>query len=35
VFGVQQREKETNMLNCNLGDLPLKYLGIASEYGGF
>lgn len=30
VFGVQQDEKErlANMLNCVLGELPLKYLGI-------
>jgi hypothetical protein len=30
VFGVQQDEKErlANMLNCVLGKLPLKYLGI-------
>lgn len=30
VFGVDQQEKENmaNKLNCVLGDLPLKYLGI-------
>lgn len=30
VFGVQQGDKElmANMLNCVLGELPLKYLGI-------
>lgn len=30
VFGAQQREKErlANMLNCVLGELPLKYLGV-------
>jgi hypothetical protein len=30
VFGVQQDEKErlANMLNCVMGELPLKYLGI-------
>jgi hypothetical protein len=29
-FGVSQREKEemANMLNCVLGELPMKYLGI-------
>ena len=31
VFGVDQGEKErmANMLNCKLGDLPMKYLGIS------
>jgi hypothetical protein len=30
VFGVQQEEKEhlANMLNCVLGEMPMKYLGI-------
>lgn len=30
VFGAHQEEKETmaNMLNCVLGNLPMKYLGI-------
>lgn len=30
VFGFSQPEKEemANMLNCSLGELPLKYLGI-------
>jgi len=33
VFGAQQEEKErmANMLNCKLGELPLKYLGIPVE----
>lgn len=31
VFGVDQGEKKrmANMLNCKLGDLPMKYLGIS------
>jgi len=33
-FGVPQREKEVmaNMLNCVLGDFPMKYLGIPISY---
>jgi hypothetical protein len=35
VFGVDQHEKErmANMLNCILGSLPLKYLGIPISDG--
>lgn len=34
VFGVSQGEKEkfANMLNCGLGDFPMKYLGIPISY---
>jgi len=34
VFGVSQREKEetANMLNCVLGNFPMKYLGVPISY---
>lgn len=34
VFGVQQEEKErlANMLNCVLGELPMKYLGVPVSF---
>lgn len=34
VFGVSQMEKKNmaNMLNCVLGDFPMKYLGIPISY---